>query len=318
MGQGVAGKRLFFIINRQAGSGRVASWWREFEPQLQQAGWDYFYEYTVQGEVARQVRRAVVERGAQAVVAVGGDGSLYEALGGLIENDALIEPQPVFVAYPAGSACDFVRSLGYTDGGCELLRLLEHGQTRHIDVGRCAYHGADGAQRTGYFINGFDAGAGADTCALVNADQGELKKRHKSGKLAFKRAAMQVLMRFSYTRTEVEADGQRFSGEYIIIGAGNGRYIGGSMLMFPQAALDDGKLDLLLVGRRSFISVLSVFSRVYSGGHLQIKNVDYLHAREIAINSARPLAIELDGEVPGTTPVRLTVLPQLLPVLFPA
>ncbi|MEG1661227.1 MAG: hypothetical protein RR332_01825, partial [Clostridiales bacterium] len=167
-----------------------------------------------------------------------------------------------------------------------------------------------------YFINSFDVGAGADTCAAVNAAGGRIKRRLKNGSAAFKYCALKVLMRYRYCPIEVIVDGECRVGQYIIIGCGNGRYMGGNMLLFPGAALDSGQLEVLLVQKMSKPLILRLFSRVYDGNLAHLTGVTYLSGKNICIKSQLPLAIELDGEVPGTTPVELSVLPGILPLLY--
>ncbi len=308
----IHGKKLFFIINPRAGAGRGEKYWQEAEPRLRKEGYDLSWEYTRSGEIRSQVRRAVLEKGAEVVIALGGDGTLYDVLNGLVEKDSLLRENVVFAAYPVGSACDFGRMI-FPDGVPDLIDFLESAEQRPIDIGRCAF--ADGAVH--YFINSFDVGAGADTCAAVNAGEGRRKRFWKNGQIAFKLTALKILMSFRYTQTTIRLPGERFSGEYIIIGCGSGIYIGGGMALFPRAQLDDGMLDLLLVPRMNRLRILSVFSRVYDGSVIYLPGVIYRQTPEAEISCARPLMAELDGELPGQTPVRLSAMPSFLPFLMP-
>lgn len=317
MEQGVRGKRLFFIINSNAGGGRAPAWWEKIKPELEEQGYDYFWQFTKAGQIERQVREAVLEGGAQVVVAVGGDGSLYNALNGIVENDALIRDDLVFVVSPLGSSCDFGKYLyAAQQGKADLLQLLAQGEARRIDIGRCLLAGnAEGTPQVKYFINSFDAGAGVDTCVKVNALGGRQKKFWRSGRIAFLLSSLQVLMSFRYTRARIELPAEVLEGEYIIIGFGNGKFAGGGMMLFPKAELADGLFDLLLVPRRGRLEILSVFSRVYRGTILDIRGVVYRQSAQVRISTDRPVFVEMDGEVPGQTEVELSVLPAFLPIL---
>ena len=316
MGKGIADKRIFFLINPKAGGGLAEKCW-ERELPLLEGNIDFFYEYTEGPDsIGEQICRAVNERGAKAVVIVGGDGSLYDAVNGIITEDSLFSPDLVLGVCPLGSGCDFAR---YIYGGkhIPLIDLIMNGQVKRIDVACCEHADQDGSRQRHYFINSFDMGAGADTCVSVNAGDGRIKRLTHNGKLAFLLSALKVLLSFDYTETEIEADGQVYSGEYIIAGAGNGRFIGGGMLMFPRAALDDGMLDLLLVERRSKLKLFQAFPLIYSGSHLKLNGITYAKAVDVHIRTKRPIHIELDGEVPGYTDVSLSVLPGILPLLLP-
>ena len=124
-------------------------------------------------------------------------------------------------------------------------------------------------------------------------------------------------MNFNYTVTEIELDDEKFSGEYIIMGCGNGAYIGGGMMLFPQASLTDGKLDLLLIPRKTRLQILKLFTKVYDGTILDIDGVVYRQTGRARFASARPVAAELDGEIPGCAPLEVSVLGGLLPLLLP-
>ena len=308
-------KKIFFIINPHSGGKNSLQWWEQTQPLLDQRGYDYFWQYTNDGGIDDQVRAAVCEEGAEAVIAVGGDGTFSHALNGIIDNDALVKEDIVFVAAPLGTSCDFPRSL-YANHKQDLLELLEEGVVRNIDIGRGCFIDDKGNEiGIKYFLNSFDAGVGADICYAVNANQGRLKKIFKSGRLAFMFAAIRELLRFEYTVTEVETEDETIRGEYIIIGFGNGVYAGGGMKLFPGARLDDAKLDLLLIPRKSRPDTLRLFAKVYTGKIRDIKGVIYRHLKSVSIKTERPIFVEMDGEVPGSTDLSLRVCPKFLPLL---
>lgn len=303
-------KKLYFIVNPQSGGGSTAAFWQAALQMLNDRGYEYFWEYTQAGNVGAQVRRAVLERGAEAVIAMGGDGTLYDVLNGIVENDRLINDDLIFAAYPTGSARDFGRTV-FPEGRPDLLTFLEQAKVAPIDIGRCAFEGGE----VRYFINSFDVGAGADTCAEVNRDEGRIKRFWKNGRLAFKLTALRILMTFKYTDTTVELDNEIFRGSNIILGCGNGRYIGGGMNIFSLAEIDDGLLDVILIPRMSRMKIIRVFSRVYNGTVRLLPGVVYRQTTQVRITAAKALITELDGEIPGTTPVEIKVLPGMLPFM---
>ena len=318
MSAGVKDKKMFFIINSFAGGGKAKDWWEEKQLELSAQGFDYFWEYTEGGEkTGLQVRKAVLEQGAEAVIVVGGDGALFDAVNGLIENEHLIAEDVIFVVSPAGSACDFGRHI-YNGEKLDLLDLLQKGNVRHVDLGLCVYHNMQGVEKKSCFINSFDAGAGADTCLRINANQGRLKKLIHSGKLVFMLTALKVLSSFKYTHAYINVDGEEIEGEYIIIAIGNGSYMGGGMHLCGKASLDDGLLDLFLVEGRSLPKILYAFTKIFGNKTMTIDKIAYRQLKKVVIKTDKPIAIELDGEVPGVTDVEIHVLPGILPLLVPA
>jgi len=310
---GVKDKRLFFLVNPASGSGRAEAFWKETMPLLDKEGYTYAWEYSSEEDVSGQLWAAMEKYSPQVIIAIGGDGILYHALNALIREDKPLREDMAFAAYPAGSACDFGRTV-FPAGVPPLISLLEKGEIRNIDIGRCVL-GKD-KDKTRYFINSFDMGAGADTCVAVNADRGRVKRFWRSGKLAFKFTALKVLMGFKYTLTRVELPDESFEGEYIIMGCGNGSYIGGGMKLFPHASLNDGLLDMLLVPKMGRLAILKAFSRVYDGTITKVNGVRYLQISSLRLLPASSLAVEMDGEIPGTAPAEISVLPAILPLLM--
>jgi diacylglycerol kinase family enzyme len=89
------------------------------------------------------------------------------------------------------------------------------------------------------------------------------------------------------------------------------------MKIAPKAQMDDGLLDVCVIGDMSKLKLLSVFPSVYLGKHLGIREVDYFHAAQIRVETARPLDVYADGEYVCRTPVELGVVRQALPVICP-
>ncbi len=308
-------KRIYCIINPDAGGGNSRIWWETTMPELDQRGYRYSWEYMHPGHIKEQVQTAVIEQGAEVIVVVGGDGSIFEVINAMVEQDKLIKEGLILVVSPTGSACDFARHI-YPQQPKSLPDLLEHGQIHHIDLGCCCFQQQEAAV-TKYYINSFDTGVGADTCFAVNDKAGKIKKILKNGQMAFMLTALKVLMTYKYCHARIELPEQTIEGEFIITGLGNGSYIGGGMKLFPHAALDDGLLDLLLIPRKSRLNILRLFPKVYSGDVINIAGTVYLQTPTAQISTQQPINIELDGEVPGTTDAEIRVIPKLLPLLLP-
>ncbi|MCL1816813.1 MAG: diacylglycerol kinase family lipid kinase [Clostridiales bacterium] len=319
MGEGFKGRRIFIIINQKAGGGRAEKWWHSALSFLDQQGLDYFWRYSAGGSAtAAQVKQAVLEEQATAVLAVGGDGHIHDVVNGLIVEDKLIRENVALGIFPAGSGCDFARNIynnkeDYSDDG--FLDLLQNGHILPIDVGRADYFSADNQERRTYFINGCDIGLGAETAFRVNAKGGYLKRLLRNGQLAFFVAAMQALFNYRYIPIYIEADGEILNGNYLIAAGGNGRFMGGKMCLFPEAKINDGFLEMFLVQQMPIIRVLRLFAKVYDGSVLEVTQVCHRRVQSLSIKSANPLRLELDGELPGVTPLVVNILPGILPLL---
>jgi diacylglycerol kinase (ATP) len=98
----------------------------------------------------------------------------------------------------------------------------------------------------------------------------------------------------------------------------NGRYLGGGMKMLPEAEPDDGLFDVLLIGDLTKRDLLLTLPKTYRGRHLPHPKATLLRGATVEIEAAEPLPVELDGEQPGTTPVRFEIVPRALRLRVPA
>jgi YegS/Rv2252/BmrU family lipid kinase len=319
MSEGFRERKIFIIVNRLSGGGRADGWWRSALPILAEQGLDFFWQFSEGGRAtSAQVRRAVLKDKATAVLVVGGDGHIHDTVNGLIEDDELLNKNLALGIYPAGSGCDFARMIYKKSGDNNtnaLLDLLLNGQLLPIDVGRADFFGPKGEERWAYFINGSDIGLGAATAMRVNARGGLLKRLLRNGQLAFLLAAIQALLCYCYMPMCIEADGEKLDGQYLIAAVGNGGFMGGNMRLFPQARLDDGLLEIFLVHQLPKVRALLLFAKVYNGTVLEVAEVCHRRARKVSLVPAESLPLELDGELPGFTPLHIRVLPRIMPLL---
>jgi diacylglycerol kinase (ATP) len=98
----------------------------------------------------------------------------------------------------------------------------------------------------------------------------------------------------------------------------NCRYLAGGMKICPDAEPDDGLLDVLLIGDVGKLDLALTMPKIYRGTHLPHPKAELLRGASIAVETAVPLPVELDGEQPGTTPVRFVVVPGALRLRVPA
>jgi diacylglycerol kinase (ATP) len=90
------------------------------------------------------------------------------------------------------------------------------------------------------------------------------------------------------------------------------------MKICPDAEPDDGLFDVLLIGDVTKRELVTTLPKIYRGTHLPHAKAELLRGREVLIDSPEPLPVELDGEQPGTTPVRFELVPRALRLRVPA
>jgi diacylglycerol kinase family enzyme len=130
-------------------------------------------------------------------------------------------------------------------------------------------------------------------------------------------STLAVFARWKNTEVHVSVDGETRAARMHEVVVANGRYLGGGMLMTPDAEPDDGLFDVLLIGDVTKLDLAMTMPKIYRGTHLPHPKAELLRGASVTVESAVPLPVELDGEQPGTTPVRFDVVPNALRLRVP-
>ena len=267
------------------------------------------------GEAARSARWAA-GAGAELIVAVGGDGTLQEVVNGLFDDGRSRSPDCRLGVVNSGTGGGFAESLGLPRDIEGQVAMIARGGTRRIDIGRAFYaNGGPGASDR-YFINECQAGIGGEVVRKVEARS----KRGKrfGGRLAFGAGTLAAALSYPNQTVSVAVD-DRPAGKQSLVAviAANGSRMAGGMRLAPGARLDDGLLDILLIHEQSALERLRNFPKIYSGKHIDLAGFSCFKARSISLSSERKIDFEADGELWGTLPCRVEILPSALRVIGP-
>lgn len=261
--------------------------------------------------IAREAARAGVER----IVIAGGDGTTSEVVTGLLA--AGLGAHVRLALLPLGTGGDLVRALGVPRDVEGALARIAAGKERSVDAGRARYRDAAGHERESYFLNVASAGISGLVTALVNEAPKSL-----GGTLSFLIGTLRGIARHRAVPARVVVDGRTIhEGPLVLATAANGRYFGGGMHVAPNALLDDGLLDVTLIGGVSKLRLLRELPKLYTGAHLGAEAVIADRGRTIEITplasdaGADPIHIELDGEPLGRAPVAFEVVPGAVTLL---
>jgi diacylglycerol kinase (ATP) len=293
--------RLLVIFNPNAAGGRAEQLLPRIRAALAELA-ELELRQTRSGEEARRIAAASDLRGFDALIAAGGDGTLFEVLNGLYARPPAERP-PLGIV-PVGTGNAFARELGLLPGQWrQAVAIIGRGRSRAIDVGRVRGDG-----QSFHFLN--IVGAGLPVDAMRTAEHLRL-----AGRAAYSLAALWRALRRRTYPLQIEIDGDRISEESLFVEISNTRYTGTSFLMAPDAVMDDGLLDVTLVRTLSRPRLLRLFPTVYSGRHVRYPEVITRRAREIRILSPHRLPLAADGEICGQTPVTVDCLKRDLQLL---
>lgn len=214
---------------------------------------------------------------------------------------------------PRGTGIDLVRSLGIPRGLDGAVRVALEGATRTIDLGLAAYRSWRGPDEQSYFVNIASAGMSGAIAKRVNDSSAG-----RAARAAYLWATLSVFARWKSTEVRVSVDDDIRGGRMHDVIVANCRYFGGGMMITPEASPDDGLLDTLLIGDVTKADLVRTLPKIYRGTHLPHPKAELLRGKVVSIEADVPLPVELDGEQPGTTPVRFEVVPRALRVRVPA
>ena len=217
----------------------------------------------------------------EGVIAVGGDGLAHSVL-------QVVVPRSIpFACVPAGTGNDIVRAFGWLlDEIDSFLDRVTNSPASRIDLGN-----VDSEWFAAILSTGFDS--------VVNERANALA--WPKGPQRYNVAIALELPRFAPIEYEITTDTRTFTTKAMLIAVGNGRSYGGGMLVCPQAKLNDGLFDVMILKPVSKIEFLKVFPKVYSGSHITHPQVEIFRTKKISL-AAKAIAYA-DGERIGPAPI---------------
>ena len=302
--------KTIVIVNPQAGNGRTEKIWPNIESALEKSiGSFEVLQTTCRGD-ATDLSRRILKEDAARIVAVGGDGHLNEVLNGFIENDLPVNAESRLSFVMTGTGCDFQRSLGISGKWQNAAAKLKDAKVRKIDVGKVTYTAADKTQKIRYFDNiaSFGLSGAVDHCL-----EHSRLRNYLGGSPLFLWATIKTV--FTHPNQGIRFRIDDGPEEEICSRLGllaNGRYFGGAMHAAPEAELDDGLLDLLMLKEISVAKFLWHLPKIYKGTHLKIPEIFFQKVRKFTAESSEQVILDIDGESPGYLAATFEVLPKIL------
>jgi diacylglycerol kinase (ATP) len=288
--------RTWYIVNPNAGSVEDRA---ELASRLGMPGTTV--RSTEDGGHAEEIAREAVREGAGLVVAVGGDGTLNEVVNGLAEGFGRVR----LGLLPLGTGNDFARSIGVPADLEGALAVLQAGETRPLDVALATVGG-----QSRHFVNMAAGGFGGE----VSEKAAEAKARW--GPLAYMRAAIGALGElrgFMTTITLNSAETLHLETYNLVLS--NGRYVAAGIPAAPQAILDDGLLEVMIVPAATIPQIAVLVPQVLLGRHTGSDLLLFRKATRVEIECDPPMSWNVDGELVGEGPARFEVLPRALEVV---
>ncbi len=306
-------RRVYGIVNPTAALGKARRFWTKLRELLQEQIGPFPWEWTESPLQATALARSALQQGYDLIISVGGDGTHNEVINGFFTDGKVQNSQAILAVVSCGSGGDLIRSLGTTSDISSALGTFLTGSTRRVDVGHLKFTLPSGDTGERLFLNVASLGLSARVCSLLSN-----QPRFFGGSGRYFLATVRALMANQNERVTLDIDGNTLPSQLVNTAAiANGQFFGGGMRVAPRARLDDGMLDMVVIGPVGLLDFVRWGSRLYQGKHLNHPRIDHYKASRIHASSDMPVLVEADGETLGTLPATFTVLPQAIRILVP-
>ncbi|KAF3581153.1 hypothetical protein DY000_02028840 [Brassica cretica] len=292
---------LVFVVNPQGANGRTAKEWKKLLPYLR----------TRLGKDCNAIRD-----GADAVIAVGGDGTLHEVVNGFF-----LEGKPVgnlngeathsaaLGLIPLGTGSDFARTFGWKNDPCEAVERIAKGVRSRVDVGVINHEESD----LHYFINVADVHLSAKAGFYAS-------KYKKFGSLCYVIGALQAFMGHHNRDMRIKVNGGEWEiyPQVTALCVGNAKYFGGGMKITPNAVPGNGNLEVVVLQDFKWYDFILKLHKLYNGTHLSVNNVSSRSVQSIEIeeiSESGSVYVQSDGEHLGFLPRKFQVLPGAIDMI---
>jgi YegS/Rv2252/BmrU family lipid kinase len=304
----------FVIVNPASGNGNTGRDW----PKIRAALESVFPLMTVveshaRGEAARLVRAALKD-GHLDIIAVGGDGTINEAVNGFFENGAAVSPDAVFGFVSSGAGSDFRRTFGIAGGYEAAIARLKQSRIRRLDVGRVACLSSRGEPVSRYFVNVASFGFSGRLVSRINRAR---FARLFGGGFARAFHTLGALIGWHPQRVRLITDaGYDEIAGIANVAVANGRWFSGGLRVAPQAEPGDGLFDIVVMGGTPRRHILQALRNIHSGTDLSNPSVRLVRASRLmaapTVDTHGAVTVETDGESAGLLPATFDILPSAI------
>lgn len=264
--------KYLFAVNPASGKGKTKKRMNKLLARLEADRVEYVLYETQPYHYADDLRKIIIAEQPTHVFAVGGDGTAHEVLNAVVGLDV------IFGVIPFGSGNDFARVLKLPRKIDAVYDMIKQNRTSRIDVGQF------GPNR--YFLNYLSLGIDV---AIVK----EAEKYKTLGKFSYLLAVFKVLVAYKVTRMHIND----FNDDAFLAAIHNGKYYGGGMKINPEAIVDDGLLNLVVVKKIPKLKFTLFFPTVIKGSHIRLKQIVVTETTtDYQINITEPTMIGVDGE----------------------
>lgn len=292
-------KRARVIYNPTSGKEAVKKELPLILETLETAGYETSAHATTGENDAMEEARRAVERQYDLLIAAGGDGTINEVINGIAEQFY----RPKLGIIPAGTTNDFARALNIPRDIKKALEIIVANETMDLDIGKV---------NDQYFIN--IAGGGRLTELTYDVP---IKLKTVLGQLAYYIKGIEMLPSLKPARARIEYDGNVLDEDIMLFLISNSNSVGGFEKLAPDAKLDDGYFDMLILKKVNLAEFIHIASLALRGAHLNNDNIIYTKSKRIKVTPTEKMQLNVDGEYGGLLPGEFVNLNKHIEMIVP-
>ena len=288
-------KKLYLTVNPFGGHKKGPKILKEVIPLFEENNIQLNVIETEYAGHNKKIAMEVDMNGYDGFCSIGGDGTMSEVINGVMNRKDLNRFPLGLIT--GGTGNSFMHDINCLDP-IEATKRIIDGKRRKIDIFSC--------KTPDKLFYGFNIlGWGIPTDANLLAD-----KMRWIGSQRYNLASILEVLSHRKRFARVSIDNNSIASDFAFIIGCNTIHTGKGMKMAPLARLDDGLIDLIIVRKVSRFKLLKLFPKVFAGNHISDPGVDYRQVKKFSILPEKDRQLNIDGEVLGTTPVEVEVLPQ--------
>ena len=293
---------FLIIINPNSGKRKSVSVFKNIlKPSLEHNSINYKTKITTHSGHAEQIIESIDLLNFNAILVLGGDGTMHEVINGLLKREDGIN-LPIG-NIPTGSGNSLLYDLGKFDIK-DTINIILKNKIRKIDILELST-----LNKKIYSMNLIGWGMGNDIGLRA-------EKMRWLGPMRYNVASLIEILKYKGRQATIKIDGIKYNDSYALITICNTIHVGKGMKMAPNASLNDKKMDIIMIKDNfSKFELLKLFPQLFSGNHIKNKKVTYIQAETFSMKSMKNDILNIDGEIKGETPINIKVIPECIKLL---
>jgi diacylglycerol kinase (ATP) len=297
---------VIVLVNSVAGGGRARRYLVQIQNLFQSFQVHAQFVMTNSAAELESFAQKAIQKGPSALLAMGGDGTFQALANGAFGSDVLLG------ILPTGGGNDFAAALGLPADPIKAAEAILQGRPRLVDLVRVRT--AEG--RTRLYAGGGGIGLDAEAARYAGG-----AFRRLPGRMRYIASALRALVGFVPIGVRIEfleSNVPACEARVLLAAALNSPTYGAGLRLAPDATLDDGSLQIVLIEDIGTLGILRLLPRLMRSGELRTNRVKRWKACRVSITTSRPCVFHGDGELLGSTPVEIEVVPRAVRILAPA